>query len=94
MKKIIVLILVMALVLSLAACGVETENENEKSARFVVVGERVHFEDGTTTPCSGRIFVDMETGVMYLKVVGSYESGMTAILNADGTPMIWEGYEK
>lgn len=45
------------------------------------------------------ILVDKETGVCYLEY--SYKDGMrwgvysiTVMLNPDGTPKIWEGYEK
>ena len=37
------------------------------------------------------ILVDKETRVMYLYNTTSYQGGLTAILNSDGTPMLWEG---
>lgn len=37
----------------------------------------------------GAVLVDKATGVMYL-VCGNY-GGVTLLVNADGTPRIWEG---
>ena len=37
------------------------------------------------------IFVHKETRVMYLANTEQYRYGLTVMLNADGTPMIWEG---
>lgn len=45
------------------------------SDRFVVV----------ETGWSRSIIVDMKTNVMYLR----YDRGITVLLNADGTPMLW-----
>lgn len=89
-----VLFITAFMALSLAACGsgnsiVENaDTEVESTAMF----ER-HRLDGCYS-----ILVDKETGVCYLE----YEScagyqgyyGITVMLNADGTPKIWEGYQK
>ena len=32
-----------------------------------------------------------ETKVMYVFIRDAHQAGMTALLNSDGTPMIWEG---
>ncbi len=40
------------------------------------------------------IIVDRETGVCYLQFAGWKQGGLTVMLNADGTPKIWEGYQK
>lgn len=37
------------------------------------------------------ILVDKETRVMYLYDRGDYHGGITALLNADGSPMLYEG---
>lgn len=42
---------------------------------------------------SGRnhlIYADKDTGVMYLYMVSGYGGGLTVMLNADGTPKIWQ----
>lgn len=45
---------------------------------------------------SGRdylIYADNDTGVMYLYIPGSTGGGLTVMLNADGTPKIWQEKE-
>ena len=39
------------------------------------------------------ILADKETGVMYLWISAYYGGGLTVMLNADGTPKIWNGEE-
>lgn len=41
-----------------------------------------------------RIYVDRETGVMYLFVKCGYGGGLTVMVSPDGTPMIYEGFEE
>ena len=40
------------------------------------------------------VIVHVETGVLYLWDFGNYTSGITALLNADGSPMLYEDYAK
>ena len=41
---------------------------------------------------NGRVMVDKATGVMYWASDNSYNRGnLTLLVNADGTPRIWEG---
>ena len=37
------------------------------------------------------IYADNDTGVMYLYITISTGGGLTVMLNADGTPKIWQG---
>ena len=39
------------------------------------------------------IYADNDTGVMYLYITISAGGGLTVMLNADGTPKIWQGEE-
>ena len=39
------------------------------------------------------IYVDKDTGVMYLYIWSGPGGGLTVMLNADGTPKIWQGEE-
>lgn len=39
------------------------------------------------------IYADKDTGVMYLKSWKAKECGIIVMLNADGTPKIWQGEE-
>lgn len=85
MKKLIAIVLAVALVMSLVACtSIEGTQACEPEERFAVV-----YGGGyASTVC-----VDTETGVQYLVIRSAYGTGMTMLVNADGTPMIWEGYE-
>lgn len=40
------------------------------------------------------VIVHVETGVLYLWDFGSYTSGITALLDADGKPLLYEDYVK
>ena len=37
------------------------------------------------------IYADKDTGVMYLYIGSGRGGGLTVMLNADGTPKIWQG---
>ena len=39
------------------------------------------------------IYADNDTGVMYLYITISTGGGLTVMLNADGTPKIWQSEE-
>lgn len=98
MKKLIAFILSIGLIMSLIACSreepVELPEQNATTARFQFVAEDT---SDMLTPTGLWIFhtsiiVDTYTGVMYLCHNGSRGAfGITALLNTDGTPMIWEG---
>lgn len=99
MKKLIALILAAVLVFSLVACSVKTAaaetDQSDYYTRFITV------ESGVRGPWEGQgesIVVDVTTGVMYLvwdePRMSHSIGGICALLNTDGTPMIWEGYEK
>lgn len=88
MKRWIVAVLVLALGLMLAGCargkvdagqiaGAEMDNR-----MFMVVSDER----------SGKVLVDKATGVMYWMSYCGYNTGnLTLLINADGTPRIWEG---
>lgn len=40
------------------------------------------------------VIVHVETGVLYLWGFGGYTSGVTALLDADGKPLLYEDYVK
>ena len=79
-KKLITVIIIEALLI--AGCS-DTANVSEGQDRLM---EKVEDEWGYT------IYVDKDTNVMYIK--GSGDGGtFTVMLNADGTPKIWQGEE-
>lgn len=64
-----------ATLIGMLLCGCSSSNPDLRD-RFVVVGNY-----GLTR----SIFVDTETNVLYLR----FDRGVTVLLNADGTPMLW-----
>lgn len=87
-KKIIAFILVLALALSLVACG-EVSAKSSEAGRFVIVEK-----DTWVIRDYGYTIVDTESGVMYLRITHGNVSGITVLLNADGTPMLHPDYVK
>jgi hypothetical protein len=80
MKKIIALIFVVFAV-ALTGCS-ETEGKSAEKSNFVKVEDNYNW----------YIVYHKETKVMYAVSRGSYNCGnFTLLVNADGTPMIWEG---
>lgn len=80
MKKIIALMIVVLAVV-LTGCS-EVEDKSSDMSEFVIV-------EGTS---SWYIVYHKKTKVMYAVSQGAYNGGtFTLLVNADGTPMIWEG---
>lgn len=80
MKKIIALVIVVLAVV-LTGCS-EVEEKTSGKSEFVIV-------EGTS---SWYIVYSKKTKVMYAVSQGAYNGGtFTLLVNADGTPMIWEG---
>lgn len=91
MKKLILLALILAMALSLFACGDVSEDGNTN-----VAWNAHRICEGVTLVKvvdvgSYEILVHEETGVMYLSLYGSYQSGLTVMLDENGNPLIWEG---
>lgn len=80
MKKIIALMIVV-LVVTLTGCS-EVEDKSSDISEFVIV----------EITNSWRVVYHKKTKVMYVVSDGTYNRGtFTLLVNADGTPMIWEG---
>lgn len=80
-KKILAAIL--AITLPIAGCS-DTANVSagQDNTMVLVESERDY-----------GIYADKDTGVMYLYMWSGPGCGLTAMLNADGTPKIWQGEE-
>jgi hypothetical protein len=82
-KKLISILLVLVMpMLVLCGCGNAEKKYNEESM-FIVVE---HLDISGTCIC--YVLVHKETRVMYMT---QYEGGMVVMLNADGSPMLYEG---
>lgn len=80
MKKLIVCVALIGMLL----CGCSSEDPllggSAMNGGFVAVETNGYYS----------IVVDTETNVMYLQFnSGIYRYGITVLLNADGTPMLW-----
>lgn len=80
---------VIMMVASLSGCGTTTETTETVPVaedRFTLV-ERDKNSFGVWTD----IYVDKETGVMYLFVKDGYGGGLTVMVDEEGNPLIWDG---
>ncbi|MCM1057257.1 MAG: DUF6440 family protein [Firmicutes bacterium] len=76
-KKIIAIGMAVMLALSMTACGENKDNYTKDETMIINVIE---------TGSVHTVFVDTETGVMYLR---TYNGGVCVMVNPDGTPKIW-----
>jgi hypothetical protein len=79
-----VILLLLIFVLCVSACS----NTNGKQLERI---EWVECGEIKTNICHLTVCYDTKTKVMYAI---RYESGVTVLLNADGTPMLYEGEDK
>lgn len=88
-KKIfcLLLLLIMPIIL-LFGCASDNAQTSEIGKEYIVGNViLVKVEKGEDFD----LFVDKNTKVIYIYNKTSYQGGLTAMLNADGTPMLWEG---
>lgn len=86
MKKVFKRIAVLAMAVLLAMmCAACSKANTPIKDRFVVVQQ-------DDQQLSGKYYIlaDRETGVQYLYICSGYGRGITPILNADGTPQIYD----
>lgn len=84
--KIALVVLLLALCAGMLAGCADDEAQSEVEAPFVWI-----YYSGISTYCVGY---DRDTGVMYCMSNGYHSSGtLTMLVNADGTPKVWEGYK-
>lgn len=91
MKKIITILLIIAiLTINLVGCSDNKEEFGDRN-RFKLI-ERYDTQTEIAYGSPVYIFVDTETNVMYLKVHGGNGGiGLTALVDADGKPLLWKG---
>ena len=82
MKKLIVFLMAIALCACLFVGCEESANKNYwAGSGFVYIESKEHLD---------YLYYE-DTGVMYVYDDTAYRGGLAPLLNADGTPMIWEG---
>ena len=85
-KLILVVILVVILAVVLCSCGFDHSPREgiEYSGNFKIISER------TSSNCVTIEFYDVDTKVMYLFIKMTSGAGLTMLVNADGTPKLYE----
>lgn len=69
---------------ALLITGCAKSSMAKKEDRFIYVSRERYFD----------IYVDSKTGVAYAMSATAYNMGtLTLLVNSDGSPLIWEGYE-
>jgi hypothetical protein len=81
-KKLITAIITVALLIAGCSDMANVSEEQENTMVLVESGQEY------------LIYADNDTGVMYLYITISTGGGLTVMLNADGTPKIWQGEEQ
>lgn len=86
MRKVcIIAAIVLAASLMVGCAAQPTEGSTDRESIYRVVETGFNYD----------IIYDTRTGVMYHMSNGSYNRGtLTLLVNADGTPRVWEGWEE
>ena len=91
MKKVIAIILsVLFICFIFVGCETEYKATANETKRFIEIESDLEMDSSGITVRGNTIYVDKETGVMYLVFYGAKRAGITVLLNADGTPMIYD----
>ena len=96
MRQVKIISLIVALVITFAllfaGCGNYPPKETEKyyNSCYDFYGNLVEIGSGDFRDGSYYIYADKETGVMYFIGWSGYGGYMCAILNSDGTPMLYD----
>lgn len=92
MKKLIVLILACAMLITMGGCGSYLYVEKESDLQAEEKTRETSMFVSVEVAGDWRIVYHKETKVMYAVSAGGYNCGnFTLLVNADGTPMVYEG---
>jgi hypothetical protein len=98
MKKLLLLILIGSMcLLMLLGCSTSSDETVETvtdETRFKVVYSDYPADNPSSDDMRTCILVDTETSVMYLYITGGQRAGLTIMEDANGNPLLWEGYSK
>lgn len=91
MKKLVAIILTVIMTCFIfAGCQTKYKATANETKRFIEIESDLEMDSSGLTVRGNTIYVDRETGVMYLVFYGGNRAGITVLLNADGTPMIYD----
>jgi hypothetical protein len=94
MKKFLILLLVIIIsIFTLTGCdsGPDGKTDSGKDVYYVIDGVTFVRLVASKWTNNFDVWVHKETRVMYIMFCTSGSYSMSALLNADGSPMIWEG---
>jgi hypothetical protein len=80
---------VITMAVSLSGCGSTTTDTTETVPDVEDRFMEIRTNDGPLGTYT-YIYVDKETGVMYLFVKDGYGGGLTVMVDEEGKPLIWE----
>ena len=95
-KKFLAIMLGVMLSVSLVGCGTnESEYGSKSTVEYIIIGNRkfkeIEFNRGLSAGHYSCIYVDCETRVQYILFNGGYYGTMSALLDSDGKPILYEG---
>ena len=94
-KKFLAIMLGVMLSVSLVGCYSNSpEKTSDDTYEYLLIGNRKFVEINTSEGFLEHyscIYVDCETRVQYIMFNGSYYGSMSALLYADGKPILYEG---
>ena len=90
MKKIKLISLIFVLILLFTACNTLTNSVDATPEPKYIEETMIEIESGNVDGIHYRIIADKETKVMYIFTKAGYGGGLTAMLNSDGTPKLYE----
>ena len=76
-KRLIAVVMTVIFAFGMTGCGQNKEDYKEDKTKIMNIVE---------TGGMHNVYVDTETGVMYLR---TYNGGVCVMVNPDGTPKIW-----
>lgn len=92
MKRYLIALALLATLFLLMGCSGNHNTSDSIEARKICNFKRIYsgVDVGIGSKASS-LYVDTTTGVIYLKIWGNYESGLTPLYNSDGTLKTWKG---
>ena len=93
MKKVFLAILCVVLCIGLFSCTISVEPSEPEQTQIEQKQTQIERLVRVYRSKNGlmEIYADSETKVMYLVADVGYGAGLTVMVDADGSPLLWEG---
>ena len=92
MKRIITLLLASTMIFAATGCDIEDESTNSNLTEFA--NFKLLESKSSFASYDEEIYVDLNTGVLYYVQELTHQKSMTAIMEADGTPLTLEEFNE